>query len=68
MMTRADDGDAQVRQRRLDVYVRESRPLLEYYRSLPTFRSIDGAQAPDRVAQDVAAGIDAMLSARERRS
>ena len=46
MVTRADDGDANVRQHRLEVYARESRPLLDYYRSRPTFRSVNGAQAP----------------------
>ena len=62
MMTRADDGDEQVRQHRLEVYARESQPLLDYYRGRPTFRSINGAQAPDRVAQELAASIDAMVS------
>ena len=32
MMTRADDGDEKVRQHRLEVYARESKPLLDYYR------------------------------------
>ena len=32
---------------------------MEYYRVRPTFRSIDGAQAPDRVAADLAAAIAA---------
>ncbi|HKY22326.1 MAG TPA: adenylate kinase [Vicinamibacterales bacterium] len=61
MITRADDGDEHVRQHRLEVYARESKPLLDYYRGRPTFRSINGAQAPDRVAADLAAGIDAMV-------
>jgi hypothetical protein len=33
---------------RLKVYHRQSEPLVEYYRVRPTFRSINGAQAPDR--------------------
>jgi adenylate kinase len=60
MVVRADDGDENVRRHRLEVYVSESKPLLDYYRGRPTFRSINGAQPPDRVAADLAAQIDAM--------
>ena len=62
MITRADDGDEKVRQHRLEVYARESKPLLDYYRDRPTFRSINGAQTPDRVARELAAGIDSMVA------
>jgi adenylate kinase len=61
MITRADDGDEKVRQHRLGVYARESKPLLDYYRNRPTFRSINGAQAPERVAKDLAASIEALV-------
>jgi adenylate kinase len=61
LMTRADDEDEQVRQHRLQVYARESKPLLDYYRGRATFRSIDGAAAPDRVAKDLAASVDEMV-------
>jgi adenylate kinase len=44
---------------RLKVYHQQSEPLVEYYRVRPTFRSIDGAQTPDRVAADLAAAIAA---------
>ena len=64
MITRADDSDEQVRQHRLEVYARESKPLLDYYRGRPTFRSINGAQAPDQVAQELAAQIDTMVACR----
>jgi adenylate kinase len=63
MMTRADDSDEQVRQHRLDVYSRESKPLLDYYLGRSTFRSINGAQAPDQVAKELAAKIDQMVAA-----
>jgi adenylate kinase len=59
MIMRADDGDETVRQHRLEVYARESKPLLDYYKPRPTFRSINGAQAPDRVAAEMASVIDA---------
>jgi adenylate kinase len=61
MMTRADDGDENVRRHRLEVYARESWPLLDYYRGRPTFRSVNGAQAPDRVAAELASKLDAMV-------
>ena len=67
MMTRADDGDEQVRQHRLEVYARESKPLLDYYRGRPTFRSINGAQAPDQVATELAAQIEQMLAVASRK-
>ena len=61
MITRADDSDEHVRQHRLDVYARESKPLLDYYRGRSTFRSINGAQAPDHVAKELATKIDQMV-------
>ena len=61
MITRADDSDEHVRQHRLDVYARESKPLLDYYRGRATFRSINGAQAPDQVAKELATKIDQMV-------
>ena len=59
LVQRADDNEAVVRER-LKVYHRQSEPLIEYYRSRPTFRSIDGTQSPDRVAADMAAAIEAV--------
>ncbi len=58
LVQRADDNQAVVIER-LKVYHRQSEPLVEYYRVRPTFRSIDGAQPPDRVAEDLAAAIEA---------
>jgi len=45
---------------RLKIYHKQSEPLVEYYRVRTTFRSIDGAQAPDRVAEDLASAIAAV--------
>jgi len=58
LMQRTDDSSAVVLER-LKVYHQQSEPLVEYYRVRPTFRSIDGAQPPDRVAEDLAAAIEA---------
>ena len=58
LVQRTDDNEAVVRER-LKVYHRQSEPLVEYYRVRPTFRSIDGAQPPDKVAADLVAAIEA---------
>jgi adenylate kinase len=47
-VSRTDDGDQVVRQR-LQVYERQTQPLVEYYRGRPTFFRIDGNQSPDQV-------------------
>ncbi len=67
LTTRADDSDEQVRQHRLEVYARESKPLLDYYRGRPTFRSINGAQSPDQVARELATAIDQMVPVASRK-
>jgi adenylate kinase len=54
---RADDDDEVVIER-LNVYQRATRPVLEYYRERPTFRVVNGAQPPERVAHELDAMID----------
>jgi adenylate kinase len=54
---RADDNEAVVLER-LKVYRRDTQPLVDYYRGRPTFRAVNGAQTPDRVAADLAEAID----------
>lgn len=56
LVTRADDGEAVVRER-LKVYERQTRPLVEYYSARSTFRAIDGNQRPDVVAAAVGQAI-----------
>jgi adenylate kinase len=58
LVPRADDNQAVVLER-LKVYHLQSEPLVEYYRVRPTFRSIDGAQSPERVAADLVAAVEA---------
>ena len=65
LVQRTDDNQAVVLER-LKVYHRQSEPLVEYYHVRPTFRSIDGAQPPDRVAADLAAAIEAAGNAAVR--
>ena len=57
LVQRADDSDAVVLER-LKVYHRQTEPLVQYYRHRPTFRSVNGAQLPDQVAEALARAID----------
>lgn len=58
LVQRSDDREDVVRER-LRVYARDTRPLIEFYRGRPTFRSVDGAQSPDAVAADLVSAIEA---------
>ncbi len=60
---RTDDNQDVVRER-LNVYVRETKPVLEFYRERPTFRVVNGAQAPERVAQELDTMIGDAAAAR----
>ena len=60
---RTDDNQDVVRER-LNVYVRETKPVLEFYRERPTFRVVNGAQPPERVAQELDTMIDDAAAAR----
>jgi adenylate kinase len=52
------DDDQNVVVERLKVYQRATKPVLEYYRERPTFRVVNGAQAPERVAHELDTMID----------
>ena len=56
LVARRDDNDEIVRER-LRVYGRDTQPLVEFYRTRPTFRVVDGDQTPDAVAADLAAAV-----------
>ena len=57
LVQRTDDNDNVVSER-LKVYIRQTQPLVDYYRERPTFRVVNGAQAPERVACELDALID----------
>jgi len=61
LVQRSDDHDAVVLER-LKVYNRQTQPLVEYYQTRPTFRSVNGSQASDRVASDLMAAIESAAS------
>lgn len=57
LVQRSDD-DHEVVAERLKVYLRTIKPLVEYYRERPTFRVVNGAQPPERVAHE----LDGMIN------
>ncbi len=57
LVQRVDDNDRVVLER-LKVYTRTTKPLVEYYRERPTFRVVNGAQTPERVAHELDTVID----------
>ena len=62
MMIRADDANDDVRLYRLDVYVKNTSAVLDYYSRRDTFRSVDGTQPVEQVTADLAAAINSALS------
>jgi len=56
LVHRTDDGDGVVRER-LRVYLRQTKPIVEFYAGRPTFRAIDGNQPPDVVTAAMDAAI-----------
>jgi adenylate kinase len=63
LVQRADDSQSVVLER-LKVYRANTKPLVDFYYARPTFRSINGSQAPDRVAADLVAAVEAAGSLR----
>jgi adenylate kinase len=59
---RSDDGEDVVRER-LKVYHRQTAPLVEFYHDRLTFRTVDGDQTPEFVAQAVQTALRAMNGA-----
>jgi adenylate kinase len=61
LVHRSDDGEASIREKRLDVFAQQTEPIIRYYKSRETFRSINGAQPPECVARDMDTAIDSAL-------
>jgi adenylate kinase len=66
LVQRTDDGVDVVR-KRLAVYAEATRPLVHYYQDRPTFRVVNGAQAPEQVARELNAQIDAVANGHSTR-
>jgi adenylate kinase len=56
LIARVDDGVGIVRER-LEVFLRQTRPLVDHYSTRSTFRSIDGNQPPDVVTARIEAAV-----------
>ena len=60
MGDRTDDTEAVVRER-LAVYLRSTQPIVDFYQSRNTFRSVDGDQTEDSVAADLSAAVASVV-------
>jgi len=45
----------------LKIYWRDTQPMIEYYSSRPTFRSIDGMQTPEQVRESLVKAVASAL-------
>jgi adenylate kinase len=62
LVTRVDDGIEIVRER-LKIYLRQTRPLVEYYAGRAAFTAVDGNQSPNVVTGAIDAALDRALEA-----
>ena len=58
LVPRVDDAEQVVRER-LNVYRRQTAPLIDYYGKSPTYCRVDGAQMVDDVTMSIARAVDA---------
>jgi adenylate kinase len=65
LVARKDDGSDIVRER-LSVYEQQTKPLVDYYSTRPTFRWIDGNQTPDAVAEQIDTALEAAMAGSAR--
>jgi adenylate kinase len=65
LIQRADDREDVVRER-LRVFQKQTEPLIEYYRGRSALHTVEGSQAPDRVAADVLATVSRSSRLRQR--
>ena len=60
-VARSDDSEAVVRER-LKIYWRDTRPVIDFYKSRPTFRVIDGKQTPEQVREAMVSAAASALN------
>lgn len=60
LVQRSDDGRDVVSER-LQVYERQTFPLVQFYQHRPTFRVVNGAQSPEKVAFELDTLLDDVL-------
>jgi adenylate kinase len=61
-LTQRADDNASVVLERFKIYQRATKPLVDFYRVRPTFRSINGAQPLDRVTTELASAVAAIAN------
>jgi adenylate kinase len=61
LVQREDDSAAVIKDR-LKVFTSQTAPLVDFYRSRPTFSLINGLQSPDQVTADLNRAIDAAVA------
>ncbi len=59
-VARSDDSERVVRER-LKIYWRDTRPMIDFYKSRPTFRAIDGMQTPEQVREALVSAVASAL-------
>ena len=59
-VARTDDSESVVRER-LKFYWRDTRPMIDFYSSRPTFRAIDGKQTPEQVREALVSAVASVL-------
>ena len=60
LVARSDDGENIVRDR-LQLYWRETQPMIAHYHARPTYRVVDGLQEPERVRDALVAAVASAL-------
>lgn len=60
LVPRSDDGESVVRDR-LNVYWRETLPMIAFYKTRPTYRVVNGDESPERVREALAAAVASAL-------
>jgi adenylate kinase len=60
LVPRSDDNEEVVR-KRLKIYWRDTQPMIDYYQARPTYRVVNGAQAPERVREALVAAVESAL-------
>lgn len=63
LVPRSDDNEHVVRDR-LKVYWRDTKPMIDYYHQRPTYRVVNGAQAPERVRETLVSAVASALGRR----
>ena len=64
-VARSDDSEPVVRER-LKFYWRDTRPMIDYYSSRPTFRRSTALQTPEQVREALVSAVASALGCRRR--